>query len=356
MIYYPLLKNANNEMKALKFLSSEKLSAVTPIIEGKEIREQDLPKLETRLGTLGNYLKERVPTKRFIYDLGIQLKTLPDGTFPQFSNGINYVTQSLKLLQDNDLTVIPCIHVDSPDFLLNTLIEFPDLSSIAIRIRLHAFQYSMDSLIISKVISDLEKFSEDTEKFIILDYYTELPADHSRTNAYIKQLSNITHTTFIFLSTNCPENAQNAETNAITTVAPRLELTSYQSLVASNDSSIPIAFGDYTTRLEGVVLSGFDMNKSYLKIFYSTETDYVILKSKLIKDNGEEDFYQVCQEFIETPAYSGNGFSYGDNQIFLCAKRKFIIVPHQEPIAISVNHHIELTVNIIHSLYSSTPF
>lgn len=354
-MYYPILKNANNEMKALKKLSEQSITSVTPIIEGKEIRPQDLSKLNNRLGTVGNYLSERVTPAHFIYDFGVQLKSLPAETFPKFSNGNDFITDSMQQFESQGLSVTPCFHFDSPNFIINTLSEMQNLNSIAIRVRLHDFQYSMDSIIVSKILSDLDKFPTYIEKFIILDYYNKIPSNHSRTNYYISQLSKHTNIKFIFASTNCPENAQDAEANAITPVAPRLELNSYKSLLETNECKASIAFGDYATRLEGVVLKGFNRNKSYLKIIYTTETDYLILKSKLIENNGEEDFYQICQDFIESPHYSGIDFSYGDQQIYSCANQHITIVPHQEPIAISVNHHIELTVNIIHSLIPSIP-
>jgi hypothetical protein len=69
-----------------------------------------------------------------------------------------------------------------------------------------------------------------------------------------------------------------------------------------------LQFGDYTTRLRGEVLNGFNMNLSYLKVFYTTETDYWIAKSKLIRDGGEYTFHEVCQDLIDRDFYPGADF------------------------------------------------
>jgi hypothetical protein len=128
----------------------------------------------------------------------------------------------------------------------------------------------------------------------------------------------------------------------LTLVSARNELNQYLEL---KSEFADLKFGDYTTRLKGEVLKGFNLNLSYLKIFYSTETDYYIAKSRLIKDGAEETFYEICQQIIDQDFYPGEDFSFGDAEIKKCADKKITISGHQPPIAIAVNHHIETTVN-----------
>ncbi len=338
-MYYPLLKNSHNEMKALRELHQETRELVVPIIESKRIKKENVHNWTGTFNTLGRYLAERLVGMKFIYDFYCSIEDLDSEDELITSNGFNLVNHCISKMKEADLDLVPCFQHDSPEWLIQSVLN-SGYKEIAVRIRCHDFKESFDPYVLEKLRKDIA-IIPDIEITVILDFYNQ-DISLQRIQHAIDIFSEIPNSKIVYLSTSCPEDASNADVHAITLVEARKDLDSYLQLKGDNQS---LLFGDYTTRLQGEVLSGFNHNNSYLKIFYTSETDYYIAKSRLIKDNGEETFYQICSELIEQDYYSGNEFSYGDGEIYKCAKEIITISGHQQPIAIAVNHHIELTVS-----------
>jgi hypothetical protein len=344
-MYYPLLKNANNEMKALRELKDESRNKIIPIIESKRVRKENLSNWESAFNTLGRYLKERVKETKFIYDFNCALEELGEEEQLMTSNGENLVKFCLNKMEQEDLNLIPCFQHDSPSWLIDSVIQsgYPE---IAIRVRCHDFQESFNPFVYQKVTNDLSLTSQETKVTLILDFFNQ-PTTLKRIQNTIDVFSKINNSQIVYLATSCPENANEAETHALTLIGPRIELNNFLKLKTVNKE---LSFGDYTTRLKGEILSGFNMNLSYLKVFYTTETDYWIAKSKLIRDGGEHTFHEVCHDLIDRDFFPGVDFSFGDAEIEKCANRIITISEHQAPIAIGVNHHIETTIRQLSEL------
>jgi Beta protein len=339
MYYYPLLRNANNEMKALRELKEDSRTKVIPIIESKRVKRETATNWQSTFNTVGRYLKDRVKDMTFIYDFDTALEELGEGIQLETNTGENLVQHCLTKMKEENLNVIPCFQHDSPEWIISSVLR-SDYPEIAIRVRCHDFQESFNPFVYAKLKQDLEVFDVKAQITVILDFFT-LPTTQNRIQNTISTFSKINNAKLVYLATSCPENASNADVHSITLIGPRTEYNNYLKLLQSNNS---LLFGDYTTRLKGEVLSGFNHNNSYLKIFYSTETDYWIAKSKLIKDGGEYTFNEVCRYLIDYDFYPGSDFSFGDSEIKKCADNEVTISDHQAPIAIGVNHHIETTV------------
>jgi Beta protein len=337
--YYPLLRNSNNEMKALRELKEDSRTKVIPIIESKRVKRENIANWQSTFKTLGRYLQARVKDMTFIYDFNTALEELGEDIKLETNDGENLVQHCLNKMNVENLNVIPCFQHDSPEWLISSVLRcnYPE---IAIRVRCHDFQDSFNPFVYAKLKQDLDLFNVEAKITVILDFFS-LPTTQNRIQNAISTFSKINNSKVVYLATSCPENASDANVHSITLIGPRTEYNYYLTLLHYNQG---LLFGDYTTRLKGEVLSGFNHNNSYLKIFYSTETDYWIAKSKLIKDGGEYTFNEVCRNLIDYDFYPGEDFSYGDSQIKKCADNELSISDHQAPIAIGVNHHIETTV------------
>ncbi|MFP7478493.1 beta family protein [Terribacillus saccharophilus] len=339
-MYYPLLKNSNNEMRALRELKDESRNKLIPIIESKRIKRTNVQNWEASFRTLGKFLKERVKNTKFIYDFNCALEELgEEEPLTSSTTGENLVQHCLGKMQDEELDLIPCFQHDSPDWLIHAVLQ-SSYEEIAIRIRCHDFQESFNRFVVQKLMSDLESVSGNNEVTIILDFFDQ-PTTLRRLQNAIEDFSRIHHKEIVYLATACPDNASGADPHSLTMIGPRTEFSTFLELKVQYPD---LRFGDYTTRLKGEVLTGFNHYNSYVKIFYSTETDYWIAKSKLIGDDGEFTFYEVCQELVDQDFYPGSDFSFGDGEIQKCADDKITIGDHQTPIAIGVNHHIETTI------------
>lgn len=345
-MYYPLLKHANNEMKAIRELKESSLSKVMPIIESKRIKKENITNWEATFNTLGTFLKERVKTK-FIYDFNCAFEDLGESGELMSNDNDNLVTHCIKKMEAESLDFIPCFHHDSPDWLIKSVLN-SGYSSVAIRVRCHDFQESLNPFIVQKLQSNLSDYN--VKIILILDFFNQTTT-LNRLRTTFNDFQAINYTNLIYLATSCPENASKAHANALTLVGSRVE---YNNFITLKKSIPELEFGDYTTRLKGEIISGFNHNNSYIKIFYSTEDSYYIAKSDLIGDDGDETFPQVCNQLIEQDFFPGIDFSFGDLEIYKCAKGDLIISDHQSPIAIGVNHHIETTVNQINTTFQSS--
>ncbi|MCM3363172.1 beta family protein [Niallia sp. MER TA 168] len=341
MYYYPLLKNANNEMKALRELNEDTKTKIRPVIESKRIKPENVVNWEATYKTLGKYLKERVGDTKFIYDFNCAFEDL--GEAEELKNGLdqNLVQHCLEKMESANLSVIPCFQHDSPAWLVKSVLQ-SGYNEIAIRIRCHDFQESFNPFVVSKLKYDLEAANMDdgVKITLILDFFDK-ETSLNRIQNTISEFSSLNPSHLVYLATSCPENANAAAPNALTEVGARKELNHFINLRTQFSK---LDFGDYTTRLKGEILKGFNHYNSYIKIFYTTETHYWIAKSKLIGDDGEFTFHEICKELIDQDFYPGREFSFGDEEIYKCANQELIIGDHQSPIAISVNHHIETTV------------
>ncbi|MGI8380435.1 beta family protein [Priestia megaterium] len=338
-MYYPLLKNSNNEMKALRYLKDDSRPQVTPIIESKRVKKNNVVNWESSFKTLGTFLKERVKDMKFIYDFNCALEELGEENQLVTTSGENLVKHCLEKMESQELNVIPCFQHDSPSWLVDSVIN-SNYKEVAIRIRCHDFQESFNPFVLQKLKADLEQTKPDTKVIVILDFFNQ-PTSIQRLQNTIDTFSKINNSELVYIATSCPDNASDANPHSVTLIGPRREFNNFLEL---RSKKYNVSFGDYTTRLKGEVLNGFNFNNSYLKVFYSTETDYWIAKSKLIKDDGESTFHEVCQQLLEYDFYPGAEFSFGDAEIYKCANKEIVISDHQAPIAIGVNHHIETTV------------
>lgn len=338
-MYYPLLKHNNNEIKALNNLKKSSIPRLIPIIESKKIDPNQKNKWESKFNTLGKYLSRKINEFKFIYDFNTALEDLKSEDEILNDKKDNLVSYCVSRLKESKLDFIPCFHHDSPNWMTNSILE-RDFNEIAIRVRCHDFKQPLDKLIAESLISLLKKAKKKSKLTLILDFYNQSTSQDRIQNA-INEFSKIPHANLIYLATACPEDASKAKAHNINQICAREELKMFFKLKKTNKQ---LFFGDYTTRLKGKIINGFNNDNSYIKIFYSSEKYYYIIKSKMIKNEGEETFYQVCQELIKQPFYPGENFSYGDKEIKKCADKKITISGHQTPIAIGINHHIETTI------------
>lgn len=93
--------------------------------------------------------------------------------------------------------------------------------------------------------------------------------------------------------------------------------------------------------------SGFNINKSYLKIIYTTSKGYYLGKSEMYENGEPENFQKVCEIITNSNLYSGETFSDSDKKIKQCSLKKEEFLTHQQTIELSINHHMEFIISNI---------
>lgn len=341
--YFPILRVSTAEMNAYGSLKEETKASIIPILESKRISKQKKDTWWSGFNTLGSYLGSKFMDHAFIYDFKQafdKLGAIDHNLIDEEQN--NLVTHCSKKMDTANLNYIPCVHFDSPEWYVNSVINLKR-DKIAIRIRCHDFSMTLDSIILQAVRDNILKKTEDFSPmvYIILDFFNDETA-HERILNAIRTFSQIENSQLILSRTTCPEDASSAGPMTFDVVTSREDFTSYQKITKEYPH---IAFSDYTVRVtpEPDREAKIDYYNTYIKIFYSSEDSYMIGKSSLIKDKGIENFHNICQEIVDSDVYSGSDFSAGDAAIAQCAKSSLNITEHQKPIEYGVNHHIELT-------------
>ncbi|MCH4167669.1 MAG: beta family protein [Streptococcaceae bacterium] len=350
--YYPILKKGNSEIKALEELCKKMENPneqLLPIIEAPQ--KSNFQNWEKDFRTFGKYLNRKIPNLNFAFQYSTAFSNI--GGNPEESwasqNGLNIVEYIDERISEGCPNYIPCFNYDDPDWVLDSII-LDSSRTIMVRIEPHKFENGIDNIIIPGTKSKfVEKFGGN-QIIWLLDFYNHF-SDLNRTSNLISLLdSTNTGKNVIFGATSCPEDASSINHSNFSIASVRSDINSFFAL---RDTFPGLSFADYTVRLKPVPSTEqrnqINMNNTYFKIFYTTDKNYMIAKSGLIKKQRKEPNHltiqDICKIIVSSQYYSGSGYSWGDEQIEKCAKNIISIHDHQMPIQIGINHHLAATLN-----------
>ncbi|WP_176520281.1 beta family protein [Bacillus cereus] len=344
LTYFPILKNSTAEMNALQQLKPTTKTSVIPIIESKVIKSSNQTEWWQTFRTLGSYLSQKVDGIKFIYDFMPAFSEIGEASesmvCPDTKNLISHCTNKLE---EAALDYIPCVHFDSPDWIINSVIQTTTSNEIAIRIRCHDFNSPMEDFIIERINEKIIRVAPSKNFYIILDF-SNVAINQTRISNSITNFSRLQHSHMILALSNCPGDAARVSPLTFDIADARID---FQTYVHLKETFPALHFGDYTVRIKGEPdqNANIDYYNTYLKIFYTTEDNYMIGKSALLKNNGIETFISICQEIVDSDVYKSQQFSNGDHAIKQCADEILKITNHQKPIEFGINHHIELVAD-----------
>lgn len=335
--YYPILRHSNSEMNAFKNTFDSTKEKVIPIIEGKRISRKNKDKWDKTLNSSGKFLKERVGDNLFIYDFRNNFDNLQDHSTELLIDGTNPVNYLYSKFVESELKFIPCVNHDSPEWLIDSVKKHSP-ESVAIRIRYYDIEPTLHTPI-NSYVEKLIKSNFPTESvYLILDFKHKINEDAIKNN--IKFFSN----DYIkILSTTSLDENKDVDKMSFQKVSDRIELRLFNKIAQDYPS---LSFSDYTTRLtpEPDLRDGFNMNNSYLKIYYTTADGYYLGKSYKYDDGEPENFQEVCKLITVSDLYCGKNFSVSDEEIFRCSQKLEEVLTHQKTIEMSINHHLQFTI------------
>lgn len=341
--YFPILNISTAEMNAYASLKESTKSSIIPILQSKKIPRHNKDTWWTTFNTLGSYLSSKMAKHEFIYDYKQAYDKL--GEFDEvLFNEINedIITHCSKKMLEYELNFIPVVHFDSPQWFIDSILKLRR-EKIAIRVRCHDFNSTLDNIIFQTINSNIiSRFEGSTKKYYVILDFGNKPSTIERIRKAVNIFSQINNSEIILSITSCPEDASNVGAMSFDVGSLRDDFKSFNLL----KSEFPyLKFSDYTVRFspEPDQDARIDYYNTYIKIFYTTEDTYMIGKSSLIKDNGIDNFHLICQEIVESDLYFRENFSEGDKALKLCAERSLIISNHSKTIEYGINHHIELT-------------
>lgn len=338
--YCPVLRHSNAEMNAFKNLKISTKVQILPIIEGKRIPKKGINNWNKTLNSSGKYLLERVGSSEFIYDFKNIFDNLQDHSSEPQINGENPVQFVIRKFREENLNYIPCFDHDSPTWMINN-ISNDNTSKVAIRIRYYDISSPLNDIINNHVMKIAEKF-KDKHIYFIHDYKDTFKIETIKQN--LDSFKVKFQESFI-LSISTLDTKKEVDVMSFKKISDQKEFIIYNEILKTFPSLI---YSDYTTRLtpEPDNKLGFNINKSYLKIIYTTPKGYYLGKSEMYEKGEPDNFQKLCGIIVNSGLYSGENFSDSDENIKQCSLNKLEIMTHQQTIELSINHHLEFIISI----------
>lgn len=125
---------------------------------------------------------------------------------------------------------------------------------------------------------------------------------------------------------------------------PRHDWLFYKSFVGSLPSGLRRPnYGDYTVVHPSFSALDMRMLKPAGKIVYATSLNWAVYKGGAFRDDPGQ-MHDHCGELVSSKEYRGPDFSYGDEYIDLCAKKKEGPSNQTQWKKVAINHHITQTL------------
>lgn len=159
--------------------------------------------------------------------------------------------------------------------------------------------------------------------------------------------------TFTIIGTSFPSSM--AEVKQGRTIIPRNEWLLYKQLVVRLDKQkfrLP-TFGDYVINHPTVLTVDMRLVKPSATIRYAIDDAWMIVKGSNVRDNGYDQYKDLCKSLTASTYYFGPSFSEGDNYIANCAtgiKKTGNLSTWR---MVGSNHHLEKVVQDIANLFDS---
>jgi len=160
--------------------------------------------------------------------------------------------------------------------------------------------------------------------------------------------------TFSIIGTSFPKSLGGIK-RGVTTI-PRYEWQIYKLLIGrliEEKLRLP-TFGDYVISHPDAGIPDIDWRvvKPLVKIRYTMEDKWYIVKGKNYRDYGYGQYKKLSETILNSPYYNGPAFSWGDNYIYNCAnggKTGNLGIW----VCVDTNHHIKKIIHDIASFYDS---
>jgi len=359
--YVPCLRWKMGEYQAVLRLRDTKKKMFTPLIQipeiGYDFKEKKLKK------TMDEHLKDFVLKKIYkkwgssfcFVDLklvGLSAR-LENGTHP-----LKYVFDDLRKVR---CSATPVTGLDRDSAFQQEIREIlvKDKRGVCLRISIEKAAKSESVGKIDSLLSTLHIKHNNCDLVLDLsapDNFEPLEGFAKAIQAIVSRIPYLEKwRTFSVLGTSFPDSMGSMRLGV--NIVPRYEWKLYKVIVDNfKRTSLRLpTFGDYA--ISHPTFSEYDMRlaKPSVKIRYTTDNSYYIVKGHNIRDERygkNKQYHNLSKKVIESPHYRGPEFSWGDEYVKQCANSG-------KPgslttwVTVDTNHHIEKVTQDIASFYAS---
>ena len=357
--YVPIMRPKQGELFAIRDLSDEARQRITPffdfhrvpIVRGKKEKSLD-DHLESILKRI---CKEWPVNREFFWDVYSidPFERLKSGTHPVLWIGRN--------LFDFKMKAIPTIGMDRDDSYLKAIQEiFSEgfSNSLCFRVLREDLETPKDSIgDIFKILNMVNLSESQCHLLLDMQFVEETNFDNiiDLVSEFTNQCSISKWSTFTSSCCGFPINMAGLSPNSLSRV-PRIELKLWNILRKASPliGRVP-RYGDYV--IVNPEMPDVDPTKIRPggKIRYATKKEWIIAKGhSLGKGKKYEQYYDLSEKVVGLPEYLGRHYSWGDDYLFNCSKRK--VGPGGLPmwIRVDTNHHLTLVGEQISNLFASS--
>jgi len=351
--YVPVLKGKEGEYLALRELADTVKDGLTPLIEIPSIPydyANDAPAktIDEHLAKVTEKIQNCWGVKRPVFvdfDLLLPTEVMSDGRQP-----LTYVFEGARTV---NLHTIPVTGINRTTEYQDAVKTANDTDGFGICIRLESDDLN-DPDLNTKVNDLLTMFGELPQNIDMVVDFGAIVAGVSAAilaaaNSLIASIPLVRDwRTFTFAASGFPPDLSDLTPRTISLI-PRTEWTLWQNLVSRRLLRFP-TFGDYAIAHPVVTEVDPRIMKMSAQLRYTSDEHWLVFKARNVKDYGFGQFNDICRALIGRPEYKGAAFSWGDNQIGVCA------APGGPPgnattwRRIGTNHHLTFVVDQIANL------
>ncbi|UHG92551.1 beta family protein [Spirosoma oryzicola] len=356
--YVPILKGKSGEFQALSNLSDKALSSITPVIEIPDIpydyvTNQPSKTTDNHLSRYGEDLASCWVADK---ELFIDAHLLPvDCRTAAGQHPFIFLFEDFRRL---GLLTIPVINIDSDEACIDSVREIVanDQRGVCLRISLNQLETPDGGTQLLQLLSSIGVAVKEADILIDLASLGSGISNELMTtlmtfviNNTIPQLES--WRTISLSSAAFPTDLSGIPAGSERQI-PRLDWELYKALVSKNLRRLP-SFSDYSIAHPEINEMDPRMMNISASIRYTTQDSWLIMKGRVIKKYGSDQYHQLCRELLDRPEYKGKDFSWGDDYIKQCAEGQ--VGPGNSTTwrKVATNHHLELVVDQLANLYDT---
>lgn len=352
--YVPILKWKKGERIALRHLSTDLKSRLTPLIEIAPIDwdyNEECPSktLSKHLENIGEQLLESWGAEPPVF---IDLSLLEPSD--QMDDGIHPLTFIRQQAMTKKIKIIPVTGANRDDEYQREVNKANKEDAFGICFRITDDDLDDIEYVLGKLLNSFDVHPEQVDLLIDFDYIP--PEDAKKIYISIKSVLNSIPEvdkwrTLTLAGTSFPENLGGFESFS-TEEIPRIEWLIWKTLISKKDVKRPPTFGDYG--ISNPKLTEIDprLMRGTANIRYTLNESWLILKGGQIKLHGWEQIYYLAEQLVNDKRYFGQTHCYGDAYIFESLAKKERLGGYEVWRRIGTNHHLTLVINQIASFFS----
>lgn len=349
------MRGRQGEFNALAALDTEARGQITPLLEVPPVAwdfeaEEPAKSLEEHLAPLADKIATAWGNTRHVF---VDLAWIPGD---EMADGSPLLTYVMGALRSADVAAIPVTGLERPTLFSEAARDTVDQDRRGVCLRLEPEDLRRINLLpgkLERACADLGVGPGDVD--LILDFKAfdsgQAPAIEMAAGFVLIGLPSAQEWRSVTLAGGAfPLNLSGVKNEER---IPRADWDTWRAITIDRADELPRrpAFADYAVQHPEPQEVDPRLMRMSANARYATQTEWLILKKKNVRDHGFEQFHDISAELASRPEFRGAHFSAGDRMICDCADRTSGPGNATTWRTIATNHHIATVIDQIANLF-----